>query len=424
VSRVGTTTLRPPYTPVTLGALAGRDVGKHFEPIRRSPMHQWHERAGAVFVDARLWLRPRYYPRRGESANEAIARETRTVRSSAGLVDVTTLGKIELQGPDAAAFLDRVYVNTFSTLPVGKARYGLMLREDGMAFDDGTVSRLGERHYLMTTTTANAVKVMQHLERLLQVDWPELRVHVISVTEQWAAMALAGPRSREVLARVAGEGFDVSNEAFPHLGAREGVVAGVPARVFRISYSGELAYEINVPSDFGPAVWEAVLEAGKPFDIAPYGTEAMGVMRIEKGHVAGPELDGRTTPDDLGLGRMMSRKKDFIGRHLLDRPALRDPERKQLVGLVPTDGQTRLRPGAQLVAERDPATPARMLGHVTSTAFSPTLGHPIALALLAGGPTARRGQELFAAFPLTGDTTPVRVVDPVFIDPAGERLRG
>jgi sarcosine oxidase subunit alpha len=257
---------------------------------------------------------------------------------------------------------------------------------------------------------------------LLQFDWPDLRVHVTSVTEQWAAMALAGPASRRVLERVV-EGTDVGNDAFPHLAAAEVVVAGVPANLFRISYSGELAYEIHVPSDYGTAVWQAVLDAGKPLGIIAYGTEAMGAMRIEKGHIAGPEIDGRTTPDDLGLGRLASTKKDFIGRRSLDRPAFLDPARKKLVGLVPVDGVTRLRPGAHLVENPAAVAPVAMLGNVTSAAFSPTLGHPIALALLSGG-LARQGQTLHAAFPLAGVATAVRVVEPVFIDPKGERLRG
>jgi heterotetrameric sarcosine oxidase alpha subunit len=422
IPKVGTTTFRPPYTPVTLGAFAGRDVGHHFEPTRRSPMHRWHEEAGAVFVDAGLWLRPRYYPRAGENMAAAVLREIRGVRDGVGLVDVTTLGKIELQGPDAAVFLDRVFVNNVKTLAVGRARYCLMLREDGLVLDDGTCSRLGETRYLMTTTTAHAVRVMQHLERLLQVDWPELRVQATSVTEQWAAMALAGPRSRRVLERVV-EGFDVSNAGFRHMSAAEVIAAGVRCNLFRMSYSGELAYEIHVPSDFGSAVWQAVLDVGASEGIIPYGTEAMGVMRIEKGHVAGAEIDGRATADDLGLGRLAGAKTDFVGWRSLARPGFVDPARKKLVGLVPVNGRTRLRAGAHLVEDAAARPPVPMLGHVTSPAFSPTLGHPIALAFLSGG-LARKGQILHAAFPLAGETVPVRVVDPVFVDPKGERLNG
>jgi sarcosine oxidase subunit alpha len=422
IPRVGTTTFRPPYTPVTLGAVAGRHVGKHFEPTRRSAMHELHERAGAVFVDAGLWLRPRYYVGPGETIGEAFTRETLAVRGGAGLVDVSTLGKIEIEGPDAAELLERVYVNSWRNLAIGRARYGLMLREDGMVLDDGTTSRLGASRYLMTTTTANAVRVMQHLEHLLQVVWPELRVHATSVTEQWAAMALAGPHSRRVLARLV-EGLDLANERFPHMSAAEARVAGIAARIFRVSYSGELAYEVNVAADHGPTVWEALMEAGRSLGIVAYGTETMGGMRIEKGHVAGPEIDGRTTPFDLGMGRLVRMEKDFVGRRSLDRPGLRDHGRKRLVGLVPEDGTTRLRAGANLVRDPQAPSPVAIEGHVTSATWSPTLGHPIALALLARG-TERKGERLHAVFPLAGGDVPVRVVDPVFVDPAGKRVHG
>jgi sarcosine oxidase subunit alpha len=422
ISRVGTTTFRPPYTPVTLGAVAGRDVGKHFEPTRRSAMHELHERVGAVFVDAGLWLRPRYYPRPGETIGDAFTRETLAVRGGVGIVDVSTLGKIEIDGPDAAELLERVYVNSWRNLAVGRARYGLMLREDGMVLDDGTTSRLGITRYLMTTTTANAVRIMQHLEHLLQVVWPELRVHATSVTEQWAAMALAGPLARRVLSRLV-ERLDLANERFPHMSAAEARVAGIPARIFRVSYSGELAYEVNVPADHGAAAWEALIEAGRALGIVAYGTETMGGMRIEKGHVAGPELDGRTTPFDLGMGRLVRMEKDFVGRCSLDRPGLRDHGRKRLVGLVPEDGRTRLRAGANLVRDPEASLPVAIEGHVTSATWSPTLGHPIALALLARG-AERNGERLHAVFPLAGGNTAVRVVDPVFVDPEGRRVHG
>ncbi|HLI14003.1 MAG TPA: sarcosine oxidase subunit alpha family protein [Alphaproteobacteria bacterium] len=420
IPAVGTTTFRPPYTPVAFGAFAGRETGKHFQPIRRSPMHDWHAEAGAVFVEAGLWLRPRYYPRAGEEMAAAVRREAKHVREAVGLVDVTTLGKIDVQGPDAAEFLNRVYVNGWKTLPIGKARYGLMLREDGMAFDDGTTARLGAQRYFMTTTTANAAKVLAHLEYGLDVLWPELDVQVTSVTEQWAAMALAGPRSRKVLAKLV-DGDVSGDAALPFMGLRDCRIAGIPGRVFRISFSGELAYEINVPADWGRTAWEAVMAAGAAEDIIAYGTEAMGVLRIEKGHVAGPELNGQTTPYDLGLGALVSTKKDFIGRRLLERPALRDPARPRLVGLAPIDGRMRIRAGAQIVeAESGTGAP---IGHVTSAAFSPTLGHPIALALVSGGP-ARKGQTLYASYPLRGEVVPVGVTDSIFVDPKGERLHG
>ncbi len=422
IPAVGTTTFRPPYTPVALGNFAGRDIGRHFEPIRRSAMHDWHEAAGAQWVEAGLWLRPSTYPRQGESVRAAIVRETLAARHQVGLVDVSTLGKIDLQGPDAGEFLDRVYVNGFKALAIGRARYGLMLREDGIVLDDGTTSRLAEQRYLMTTTTANAVRITQHLEFLLQVVWPELRVQIGSVTEQWAAMALAGPLSRAVLERVAE--LDVGDAALPHMGVREGRVAGAPARIFRISFSGERAYEINVPADYGSPVWQAIMTAGRDLGITAYGTEAMGIMRIEKGHVAGPELDGNTTAEDLGLGRLVSGKKaDFIGRRALSRPGLVDPERHRLVGFVPVDGKTRLRAGAQIVVDSRIPPPVPMVGRITSACDSPTMGHPIGLGLLAGG-MARKGEILHALFPLANQWTDVRVTDPVFYDPAGERLHG
>jgi sarcosine oxidase subunit alpha len=419
---VGHTTFRPPYTPVTLGAIVGGNTGLHFEPIRRSAMHDRHAELGAPFVTAGLWLRPQIYPRSGETMMETIRREVATVRTACGIVDVSTLGKIDVQGPDAARFLDRLYCNNISGLAVGRARYGLMLREDGMVLDDGTVSRLAEDRFYVTTTTANAAKIMQHIELYLQVAWPELRAAATSVTEQYAVVALAGPASRRVLERVA-DGIDVADAALPHMGVREGHIAGLPARLFRLSFSGERAYEIAVPASHGPYLWDALLEAGRPLGLVPYGTEAMGVLRIEKGHVAGAELDGRTTPEDLGLGRLVSTRKDFIGRASLERPGLRDSGRKRLVGLVPQDRTARLRAGAQLVASADAAPPVPMLGVITSAAFSPTLGHSVALALLSGGP-ARRGERLVAAFPLKGEAVPVEVVDPVFVDPEGTRLHG
>jgi len=425
IPAVGTTTFRPPYTPVTIGALAGREIGLHFMPIRRTPMHDWHGAHGGLMIETGLWMRPRCYVRAGETPDQAVRREAAHIRNAVGFVDVSTLGKIDVQGPDATEFLQRAYANAWASLPVGKARYGIMLREDGMVFDDGTTSRIADDRYFMTTTTANAAAVLMHLEYLLQIVWPELRVQVTSETDQWAAMALAGPRARTVLARVV-EGLDVSDASLPFMGVRDAHVAGLPARIFRISFSGELAYEINTPADHGLALWEAVLAAGAGEDIIPYGLEAMGVLRIEKGHVAGPELNGRTTAEDLGLGRMVSAKKpDFIGKHLRERPGLKDAGRLRIVGLVPADGTSRLRPGAQIVAEAAPTLPGKSLGHITSTAHSPTLGHSVALALVSGG-AARKGETLYAAYFLDGGgaSVPVRVVDPVFVDPEGKRLHG
>ncbi|MGH6900957.1 MAG: glycine cleavage T C-terminal barrel domain-containing protein, partial [Geminicoccaceae bacterium] len=421
IPEVGITTFRPPYTPVAIGSFAGHARGKHYQPIRRTALHAWHERRGAVFVEAGPWLRPQHYPQAGEGVAEATAREARAVRRAVGLCDVSTLGKIDLQGPDAAAFLDRLYVNGFSTLRVGRARYGLMLREDGILFDDGTTSRLGQEHFFMTTTTASAAAVLAHMEFHAQTVWPELDVQFCSVTEQWASIALAGPRSRAVLARVV-DGLDVSNEALPYMGVAETTIRGVQAGIFRISFSGELAYEINVPAGYGEAVWELLMAAGGEFGIVPYGMEALGVLRIEKGHVAGPELDGRTTARDLGLDRMLSAKKAFIGQKLMARPGLSDPTRPALVGLKPLARGRRLRAGAHLVEDARHASGATSLGHVTSVARSPTLGHWIALALVSGGPR-RFGQRLYALDPLRNETVAVDVVHPVFVDPEGARVR-
>ena len=420
IPSVGTTTFRPPFVPVTMGTVAGPEIGHHLAPVRRSAMHDWHATAGAAFVPAGLWLRPQYYLRDGEGMWDAIYRETLAVRQGVGMVDVSTLGKIDIQGRDCAEFLNRVYINAWSKLAVGRCRYGVMLRDDGVVLDDGTTTRLDENHYMMTTTTANAGEVMRHLEFCLQVLWPELDVHVISVTEEWAAIALAGPDSRKVLEKVTA--LDVDNEAVPYMGYCRGDFVGIPGRLFRISFSGELGYEINVPADYGLALWQAIVEAGGPFGITPYGTEALGILRTEKGHVVAGELNGRTTADDLGFGRMLSQRKDFIGKRSLGRPGLTGETRKQLVGLVPADGKTPVPRGGQLVTDPDHALPNPMAGEVTSACYSPTLGKPIALALLAGG-RSREGETLYAVSPMRGETMPVTVTNPVFIDPQGERVR-
>ena len=427
IPKVGITTFRPPYTPVTLGAIPGHD-GSHIEPTRYSAIHDWHAEHGARFINAGLWKRPHSYPGftsvSGESEDDAVNREARNVRTNVGVVDVSTLGKIELQGRDVAELLNRVYINKWDTLAVGRCRYGVMLREDGIVMDDGTTSRLSETHYLMTTTTVNAVKVMQQLEYLLQAEWPELEVFVTSVTEQWTAAALSGPHSRKVLTKLVD--IDVSNEAFPFLAVgtcNVRTTSGlVPARLFRMSYSGELAYEIHVRADRGLAMWEAVIEAGEEFGLMPYGTEAMSTLRIEKGHVViGAEADGRATADDLGMGKLVNASKWCIGKPLLNRPALTAPDRWQLVGLTALDGAQMPR-AAKIVADPDHAAPNPMLGHVTSWCFSPNLDAWIALALLSSG-RDRHGETLWAVSPLANARVRVKVGSPVFIDPEGERLR-
>ena len=350
VPEIGHTTFRPPYTPVTIGAIVGREVGKHYKPTRKSPMHDWHIKHNAVFVDAGMWLRPRYYQIGNETIQQASTRESVNVRKNVGICDVTSLGKIDIKGPDTAEFLNRVYTNAWLKLPIGKARYGVMLREDGIVFDDGTTTRISENHYHMTTTTAQAPTVLSHLEYYLQVVWPELNINVVSTTEQWAGAAIAGPKSRELLSKLF-PNKDISNEGLPFMGYMEADLFGIPARIFRISFSGELAYEINVASNFGTFMWEKTIEQGQQFNIQPYGTEALSNLRIEMGHVAGPELDGRTIPYDVSLEGLVSKKKDFVGKRSLSRVAFASSTRQRVVGLVPIDKKTVIPEGSHLVKD-------------------------------------------------------------------------
>ena len=423
IAETGTTMFRPAYTPVAFGAVAGLDVGDLFDPERRTPMHDWHLRHGAEWENVGRWLRPWYYPRPGETMQQAVRRECLAVRRGVGLLDASTLGKVDIQGPDAAEFLHRIYTGAFRRLGIRRCRYGLMLREDGTIFDDGVTARLGERHYLMHTTTGSAEAVFAWLELWRQTEWPQLNVHFVSVTDHWATAALAGPAARKVLA-AAGTDIDLSAEAFPFMQVREGRVAGLPARVFRISFSGEISFEVNVPAQHGEHLWAALMAAGEPFGITPYGTETMHVLRAEKGYlIVGQDTDGSMTPDDMGLGWAVREGKPFgfLGDRSLALADHRRPDRLQLVGLAIQDGETVLPEGAQLVEE--PTTgPAPMAGHVTSSYFSPILGRPIALAMLAGG-RARAGETVHA--PLAdGRIVAAKVVDPVFYDPQGERQRG
>jgi sarcosine oxidase subunit alpha len=421
IPETGTTRFRPPYTPVSLGALAGAHKGKYFKPTRLAPTHEFSQAQGATFVETGLWLRAQYYARAGEDWLAAAQREVNTVRNAVGICDVTTLGKIDIQGRDAAKFLECIYTNSWTNLAVGRVRYGLMLREDGFVMDDGTTARLGENHFVMTTTTANAAKVMQHLEFSAQVLWKSLDVRMISVTDQWAQIAVAGPRARDTLAKLVDAPFDISNEAFPYMGCAElTICGGTKARLFRISFSGELAYEIAVPARYGNALAAKLMEAGEEFGIAPYGTEALGIMRIEKGHAAGPELNGQTTAHDLGLHKLLSKKKDFIGRAMAARPALTDPARPTLVGLRPEDGVSILRAGSHLLPIGAAATAENDQGHVTSAARSPSLG-PIALALLANGP-ARIGEKIRVYDPVRRGDCIAEIVAPVHYDAEGSRL--
>ncbi len=421
VPQVGHTTFRPPFTPVTIGTIVGREIGKEYMPTRKTPMHHWHEKNNAVWVDAGAWKRPRYYKRGTENLFEASKREAKNVRDHVGVCDVTTLGKIDIKGPDAAEFLNRVYTNAWLKLPVGKARYGVMLREDGIVMDDGTTTRISENHYHMTTTTAQAANVLSHLEYYLQIVWPELNVNVVSTTEQWAGAAIAGPKSRDLLAKLFPK-IDVSNESLPFMGYVEGDLFGVKARIFRISFSGELAYEINVESDFGLFMWEKIIEIGEEFNVQPYGTEALSTLRIEMGHVAGPELDGRTIPYDVSLEGLVSKKKDFIGKRSLAKEAFNQADRQKIVGLVPLDRKSSIPEGSHLVENKNAKLPNPKLGHVSSSCWSVENNNPFSLAILKDGKNMI-GKKLFAVSPLKNTSIEVEVMSSHYVDHEGKRVR-
>ena len=424
IQETGTTAFRPPYTPVPIAALAGRSRGKDFRPTRLTPSHDWAAGQGAVFVDAGMWLRAQWFPRPGETHwRQSVDREVTGTRGSVGICDVTTLGKIDIQGRDAAEFLNRIYANGFARLAVGKVRYGLMLREDGIAYDDGTTARLGEHHFVMTTTTANAVLVFRNMEFARQCLWPGLDVHLISVTEQWAQYAVAGPNSRRLLEKIVDPEHDISNEAFPFMGCAEvSVCGGTPARLFRISFSGELAYEIAVAARYGEALMEALLATGEEFDAVPYGTEALGVMRVEKGHAAGNELNGQTTARMLGLQRMVSKRKDCIGNVLSERPEMNRDDGMELMGFKPLSSGEELTAGAHLLGLNAPADTVSDEGWISSVAYSPTLETSIGLGFVRQG-HARIGETLRAWDALQGSDVCVEIVSPHFHDPDGELLR-
>ena len=422
MAAVGTIAARPPHTPVAIGALAGMHRGEHLKPTRLTPTHRWAAENGASFVNAGLWKRAQWFTQPGDADWLASAvREAKAVRAMVGICDVSTLGKIEIAGPDAALLLDHLYANMMSTLPVGKCRYGVMLREDGFVFDDGTVARLDENRFVITTTTVNAVAVMRHIDFALQVIWPGLKAHACSITEGWAQIAVAGPMSRALLQDLL-PAIDLSNESFPFMGALAGEWNGIPMRLFRLSFSGELAYEIAVPTDQGDALVRALAALGRQYGCTPYGLEALGILRIEKGHVAGGDLNGQVTAHDLGLGRMLSKKKDFIGRAMAERPALVDPGRQMLVGLTPVDPAQRFTAGSHLFRKGAAQVASESQGHVTSVAYSGVLDRWIALGLLEHGP-GRIGEIIVAASPVRGTSIAVEVCSPVFFDAAGERLR-
>lgn len=417
ISETGTTTFRPPYTPVAIGALVGHEHGAHFAPTRYSPIHNWHVANGAVMTEAGAWMRPWYYPQGNETLREAYIREAAHVRTHVGMVDVSTLGKIAVQGPDAAEFLNRIYVNGWKTLAVGRLRYGVMLREDGFVMDDGATARLGENDYFMSTTTANAAKVLAFSEHLLQTAWKDLAVHVTTVTDQWAAIAVAGPKSREVLQSVV-TGADISKDAMPNNHFVLAKIGNTQVRIHRMSYSGELAYEVYIPSGHGQQVWETLIAAGKSFDLKPYGTEAMGALRIEKGHVAGPEIEGRTTLKDLGLEGFASTKKPFVGSVLKNRPILADLEREVLVGLELSGDEGALS-GSLVFSPGDPGQ-GHGEGWVSSTTYSPALGKNIALALIKNG-KSRIGDDVQVVNYVGNQNLTAKIVTPHFFDPKGER---
>jgi len=420
---VGTTTFRPPYTSVTMGAVAGPEVGQNLAPIRRTPIHDWHRDNGAVFVNSGFWHRARYYPEPSETMNDAINREARNVRTNAGICDVSTLGRIDVQGPDAGELLDRVCTNAISTLKVDRCRYYLMLREDGIVLDDGTVIRMADDHYLLSATTANAARVLQMLEVCLQAHWPDLKVAVASATDGFAAMSVTGPRAREVLEACGGD-LALTNDELPFMTVTRGLMAGIPVTVARISFSGELGYEVMCRAGHGTRLWSHILETGAPLGLRPYGVEALDVLRTEMGHVVvGKEINGNTTADDLGFAKMCSVKKKYVGHVLKDRDALRAPGREQLVGMVPADDPTaRLRTGMQLSRHVRAPIEEGAMGYIASATFSPNLGHAIGTALLADG-RSRHGEELWALSPLHGERVRVRVVSPHFIDAGGSRVR-
>ncbi|MGM0982052.1 MAG: sarcosine oxidase subunit alpha family protein [Pseudomonadota bacterium] len=424
IPEVGTTVFRPNYTPVTIGAIVGRHCRELFDPERYTAMHQWHVEHGAEFEDVGQWKRPWYFPRKIdgkiETMHEAVVRECRAVREGVGILDASTLGKIDIQGPDAREFLGRVYTNKWAKLAPGRVRYGLMCKDDGMVFDDGTTSCLGENHFLMTTTTGGAAGVLEWLELWHQTEWPELQVYFTSVTDHWATMTVTGPEARKLLAELTD--IDLDREAFQFMDWREGTVADVPARVFRISFTGELAYEINVQANYAQHVWEALFAHGEKYDLTPYGTETMHVLRAEKGFIiAGQETDGSVTPEDLGMKWCVGYDKPFswIGQRALTRQDTSRTDRKQLVGLKPKNPKVVLEEGAQIVLDPKHAIPMPMVGHVTSSYYSPTLDSGFALAVVKGG-QQKMGETVYLPM-ADGQTHEAEIVSTIFIDPKGER---
>ncbi len=419
VDEIGHTTFRPPYAPQTIGAIAGRSVDKLFDPVRKTSIHEWHVENKAVFEDVGQWKRPYYFPQNKEDIHQAVKRECLAVRNSLGILDASTLGKIDLQGPDAAKFLNMIYTNAWSKLEIGSCRYGLMCNEHGMIFDDGVTSRLGENHYHMTTTTGGAARVMSWLEEFLQTEWLDMKVFCTSVTEQWAVLSISGPNSRKFLEDLTN--IDLSKENFPFMKFREGEVCGVKARIFRISFTGELSYEVNVPARYGRYVWEKFMEHGKKYNITPYGTETMHVLRAEKGFIiVGQDTDGSVTPSDMNMDWIVSKKKeDFLGKRSYTRSDTIRHDRKKFVGLLVNDKKTILPEGSHIVEKALKQPPMKMLGHITSSYYSPTLGYPIALAMLKDG-ISKMGEQVVVPL-MNGKIIEATVTDTIFYDKEGKR---
>lgn len=422
IPKVGLTTFRMPYTPITFGSFAGLQRGDLFDPARKTPTHPWAQSRGAVFEDVGLWKRARYFPRPGEDMHAAVARECLAVRNSCGMFDASTLGKIEVVGKDAATFMNRMYVNTWNNLAVGRSKYGVLLRDDGFVYDDGVVARTAENRFHVTTTTGGAARVLALMEDYVQTEWTSLDVWLTSTTEQWSVIAVQGPNARKVLEPLV-EGVDLSAQALPHMSVVHGKICGVPMLLFRVSFTGELGFEVNVPSDYGLAVWETIYAAGQQYGITEYGTEAMHVLRAEKGYIIiGQDTDGTVTPDDAGLSWAIGKnKEDFVGKRSLMRPAMSSPDRKQLVGLATVDPQIVLEEGAQVADRAGLKPPFKPIGHITSSYHSAVLKRSIAMAMVSGG-RARMGQTLYVSMP--GGDIPVQVTSPVFYDPQGSKLNG
>jgi sarcosine oxidase subunit alpha len=419
--KVGLTTFRPPYTPTTFGAFCGYHKGSHFEVTRKTPIDSWAEENGAAYEPVSLWRRAWYFPKDGEDMHAAVSRECRATRASVGIFDASTLGKIEVVGPDAVEFMNRMYTNPWTKLAPGRARYGLLLGDDGFIRDDGVIGRLADDRFHVTTTTGGAARVLNMMEDYLQTEWPDLDVWLTSTTEQWATIALNGPNARKVLEPFV-EGLDMSDETFPHMSVAECRVGGFPARLFRISFTGEVGFEVNVPAHAGRALWEMLFEAGKKYDICPYGTETMHVLRAEKGYIiVGQDTDGTVTPHDAGLSWAIGKMKpDFVGKRGLVRPDLVAEGRKQLIGLLTEDGKTKLEEGAQIVLDPNQPKPMKMVGHVTSSYHSDAAGRPIAMALLEDG-FNRMGETIY--IPMPDRVIKAQVTGTVFFDPEGERLK-